>query len=410
MQRCRGLARPFRQGLNWLLAGGLDPDELRYGAIISVWVRWFWVIGGLIEINYPAGYQDRYYVLNTLYVLTPAAINGYVFYRLRSGNTVPARWLLALSALDIFLVSFSVTMSGGFASEFYPGYLLMLAIFAVVFTSIRLSCAWTTLVATIYIVLSATVGEGLDLGADDEKYLFERLLLMYGIACAVSLIAGYERIQRRQAVERERQLQRERVQLSQSIHDSVGQSVYMIGIGIDHAKRLAGPSQRELTSSLEATGTLSRWAMWSLRHAIDIGVIFDGQALGTTLSSHAATFGAMTSIPAEVRELGVEPPLPMETKSLLFSIAHNAMTNVFRHAEAGMVEIVLDFRHEDLVMSVEDDGKGLPEDFERQGHGFRNMRADAERMGGVLEVESNGSGTGTTVLCRVPLQHGTGGN
>ena len=57
---------------------GFSPEELRYGAIISVWVRWFWVIGALIEINYPAGYQDRYYVLNTLYVLTPGLINGYV--------------------------------------------------------------------------------------------------------------------------------------------------------------------------------------------------------------------------------------------------------------------------------------------------------------------------------------------
>ena len=65
--------------------------------------------------------------------------------------------------------------------------------------------------------------------------------------------------------------------------------------------------------------------MWSLRHPIDVGVIFDGQGLGTTLSSHAATFTAITSIPAEVTQLGTEPPLSVATKSMLFSIAHNAM-------------------------------------------------------------------------------------
>ena len=404
------LVTPFRKALNRLLAEGPDPDELRYGAIICVWVRWFWMIGGLIEINYPAGYQDRYYVLNTLYVLTPAVVNGYVLYRLRVGKTVSARWLLLMSALEVCFVSFSVAMSGGFASQFYPGYMLMLAIFAVVFTSIRLSCAWATLVAVVYTVLCVTVGAGLDWEANDEKYVFHRVLVMYAVACAVSLIARYERIQRRQAVAREKRLQQERIQLSQTIHDSVGQSAYMIGIGIDHAKRLAGASQPELTRSLEATGNLSRWAMWSLRHPIDIGVIFDGQALGTTLSSHAATFTAITSIPAEVRELGAEPALPVGTKSLLFSIAHNAMTNVFRHAEAGRMEIVLDFRRKDLVMSVVDDGKGLPEDYERLGHGFRNMRADAERLGGVLEVLGSGIGTGTTVVCRVPLEQDQGGN
>ena len=93
------LAKPFSWVGNWLWADGFDPEELRYGAIISVWVRWFWIIGGLIEINYPAGYQDRYYVLNTLYALTPLLINGYVYYRIRSGSAVSARWLLALRPL-----------------------------------------------------------------------------------------------------------------------------------------------------------------------------------------------------------------------------------------------------------------------------------------------------------------------
>ena len=373
--------------------------RVRYGAIISVWVRWFWVIGALIEINYPAGYQDRYYVLNTLYVLTPGLINGYVYYRIRAGNVVSARWLLALSALDVFVTSFSVAMSGGFDSHFYPVYLLVLAMFAVVFTSVRLTVVWTTLVAVIYGTLSWTVGAGLDLVANDEKDLVTRILMMYGVACAVSLIARYERIQRREAVAREQGLQRERIQLSQMIHDTVGQSAYMIGMGIDNAKELAAWTNPELVRSLEATGKLARSAMWSLRHPIDVGVIFDGQGLGTTLSSHAATFTAITSIPAEVTQLGTEPPLAVATKSMLFSIAHNAMTNVFRHAEANRVEIVLDFESDRLGLSISDDGKGLPEDYERRGHGFRNMRADAERLGGELYVKDDEGGVGTTVVC-----------
>ena len=402
-------AKPFRMIVGWLWSDGFSPEELRYGAIISVWVRWFWVIGALIEINYPAGYQDRYYVLNTLYVLTPGLINGYVYYRIRAGNVVSARWLLALSALDVFVTSFSVAMSGGFESHFYPVYLLVLAMFAVVFTSVRLTVVWTTLVAVIYGTLSWTVGAGLDLAANDEKDLVTRILMMYGVACAVSLIARYERIQRREAVAREQRSQRERIQLSQMIHDTVGQSAYMIGIGIDNAKELSAWTNPELVRSLEATGKLARSAMWSLRHPIDIGVIFDGQGLGTTLSSHAATFTAITSIPAEVTQLGTEPPLAVATKSMLFSIAHNAMTNVFRHAEANRVEIILDFESDRLGLSISDDGKGLPEDYERRGHGFRNMRTDAERLGGELYVKDNAGGVGTTVMCLIPFERVQGG-
>ena len=69
----------------------------------------------------------------------------------------------------------------------------------------------------------------------------------------------------------------------------------------------------------------------------------------------------------------------------------------------------LEFRTEILRMSVEDDGIGLPEDFADRGHGFRNMRADAERMGGRLDVGRGASGRGTTVTCVVPYGTTIGG-
>ena len=58
---------------------------------------------------------------------------------------------------------------------------------------------------------------------------------------------------------------------------------------------------------------------------------------------------------------------------------------------------------------MSDDGIGLPPDYEARGHGFRNMRADAQRMGGALEVKSATAGGGTTVTCVVPYPDVTGG-
>ena len=62
-----------------------------------------------------------------------------------------------------------------------------------------------------------------------------------------------------------------------------------------------------------------------------------------------------------------------------------------------------------LELSVSDDGGGLPNDCEARGHGFRNMRADAERRGGRLKVESKGKGGGTIVACVVPRRNLRGG-
>ena len=121
-----------------------------------------------------------------------------------------------------------------------------------------------------------------------------------------------------------------------------------------------------------------------------------------------ATFTVIASVPAELVQHGTEPDLSTITKSLLFSVAHNALTNVVRHAGAGQVVIGLDCTGEELRLSVSDDGAGLPPDHETRGHGFRNMRADAGRMGGRLEVESDGDGHAGGPPSRVEYWVGAG--
>ena len=177
-------------------------------------------------------------------------------------------------------------------------------------------------------------------------------------------------------------------------------------MGIETAAELAqdreGGNRDELLAKLSATHALSKSTMWELRHSIDAGPIFEGRELGRVLRSHASTFATITSIPAELVQSGEEPPLPTAARRLLFSIAHNAMTNAFRHADAGKVVISLDFEDDGLRMSVSDDGIGLPEDYAERGHGFTNMRADAERMGGRLVAAAREDGRGTTVTCTIP--------
>ena len=80
-------------------------------------------------------------------------------------------------------------------------------------------------------------------------------------------------------MEREQALQRERVELSQAIHDTAAQSAYMIGLGIDSAKALAGDETKELTATLEATSQLSRSIIWELRTPHQCGWHLRGQGV-----------------------------------------------------------------------------------------------------------------------------------
>ena len=387
-----------------LISGAIesDPDELWHGAQISIWVRWVILVGVMAEVNYRVDYGAVSHILNTLYVASAMALNGYVHYRIRSNKAIEARWLLLLSFADVVFVSFSTSLSGGLGSRYFVIYYFVVASFATTFTSLRLNVLWVTVVALIYAALCTLVAPGISLAEDQDKVLLYRVGGLYAVMGLVNLIIRVERKRRRDAVEREGELHRQRIEISQTIHDTAAQWAYLIGLGIEAAAKLGDRSNREQIEKLDATAKLSKFVMWELRHPIDGGQIFQGKDLNQVLRAHASTFTTITSVPAKFMQTGDELPLSTVVRSLLFSIAHNALANAFRHAGAENVTLSLEFRTKNLRMSVEDDGIGLPEDFADRGHGFRNMRADAERMGGRLEVRRGASGLGTTVTCIVP--------
>ena len=207
-----------------------DSDDLRHSLRISVWVRWFVVIAWLAQHDYRPDFDSHTYLQNMLLAVALLALNGYVHHRIRSVGAVTWPWALALNAMDVITITTGLAISGGFQNGFFVLYYPALASFAVVFASFRLSFVWVTIVAAVYAALSLTLYTGIDFEAKIEKTLFIRIVTMYAVVTVVNLIYRFERIRRRAAVERERDLQRERIELSQSIHDTIAQSAYMIGV------------------------------------------------------------------------------------------------------------------------------------------------------------------------------------
>ena len=385
-------------------ASWAGSDEVHYAAGVSVWVRW--LVAALclyVLFQPPFPFPLAKYASYSVTIGLLVVFNGFIHLRLRSERPFTWRWMLLMSALDAALVTAGVWTAGGFSAMFtHVLYYPLLAMFAVLFTSVRLNLAWVTLVALVYTVVCLTAGEGIDLAPRDDMVLAMRVVAMYAVVLAVNLVARFERAGRLRATERERSLQQERIDLSQSIHDTTAQSVYMVGLGIDSARALAGDSNPELSRTLAATSQLSRTVMWELRRSIDAGRIFEGRELGSVLREHTETFQRITAVPTRMVQSGVEPALRVDTRSGLFSIAHNALTNAFRHAGADSVSVVLDFSGDRIRLTVEDDGVGLPGDYAQRGRGFAGMKAEAERMGGCLVVASGGTSEGTSVICEVP--------
>ena len=156
----------------------IDPDGLRYLATISVRANWFVAAIALIELVYRP-YLDfgvARYATYVLLVVVLIGFNGYIHYRILSNRRTTWRWLFALYALDVFLVSAMLALSDGFSHDFvHLFYYPALALMAVLFASFWLNIAWVTITSLVYVVISLTVGDGIDTDARDEKALLARI-------------------------------------------------------------------------------------------------------------------------------------------------------------------------------------------------------------------------------------------
>ena len=154
--------------------------------------------------------------------------------------------------MDVTILTGGLTISLGFENNFFVLYYAALAMFAAVCMSLRATFAGVTVVAAMYVGLSLTAWPGGDIEIKEDEVLLMRIIAMYAVVAAVNLVsrfegirAGFERARRREAVERERGLQRERIELSQTIHDTIAQSSYMIGLGLETAIELADAQKDE---------------------------------------------------------------------------------------------------------------------------------------------------------------------
>jgi signal transduction histidine kinase len=83
----------------------------------------------------------------------------------------------------------------------------------------------------------------------------------------------------------------------------------------------------------------------------------------------------------------------------LLAVLQEALSNVARHARASQVSVSVDVGGDDLVLRVEDDGVGIPDEGRRSG--LRNLADRAQSLGGSFNVRRRAGG-GTLLQWRAP--------
>lgn len=96
--------------------------------------------------------------------------------------------------------------------------------------------------------------------------------------------------------------------------------------------------------------------------------------------------------------------LQAETIEVLLGIINIAIENTIRHSSAKELSIQVFAEHDQLHLTIEDDGKGFNHKEVKGGRGILNMNKRAKQLGGKILIETS-LDRGTLINLKIPLKH-----
>ncbi len=243
-----------------------------------------------------------------------------------------------------------------------------------------------------------------------------RVVAFSAAAAAVGGIArfwSHRRFRRRlEKLERETAVERERTRIAQNIHDDVGASLTRISLLAQHAQHeVAGGStyfDQIYGTAADITRSLDE-IVWAVNPKYD-----NIESLANYLANFAQRFLDVARLRCRLEMPDRLPAIPLasDARHNVFLCCKEALNNVVKHARATAVQITLTLRDQQLVISIQDDGRGLEAaaadraanlDRASSGNGLENMRRRMASVGGICTA-SSAPGQGTLVGLAIPLQ------
>jgi len=197
----------------------------------------------------------------------------------------------------------------------------------------------------------------------------------------------------------------ERRRIGQDLHDGLCQQLAGIELMSQVLEqKLAAKSRSDATR----IGEISRHVREAIGQTRSLArglspVTLESEGLASALQELAANTEKIFGITCRVSaaQLGHIHARPVETH--LYRIAQEAVSNAIKHGRAREVLIQLETNAERTVLSVTNDGIGIPEPPPRnEGMGLRIMDYRAGMIGGTLTIQRNAT-VGTTVRCSLAV-------
>jgi signal transduction histidine kinase len=206
----------------------------------------------------------------------------------------------------------------------------------------------------------------------------------------------------------------ERRRIARELHDSVGQllaAISMNSFAVQAESHKLSPAVSKLVAENAAMIEEINRQIRTISHLLHPPLL-DEAGLASALRWYVEEFSERSKIDVKLDMPTNLERLSNEIELSIFRMVQECLTNVHRHAGSPTAGIRIALEDGCLTVEIQDVGKGIP--LEKQfvlrssnqtGVGFRGMRERLRRVGGSLEIQSNGHGTRVTAI--LPFVHAT---
>jgi signal transduction histidine kinase len=198
----------------------------------------------------------------------------------------------------------------------------------------------------------------------------------------------------------------ERRRVAMELHDELGQSLTAIKINLQLSARLKDQAQADL--NLESIRIVEDALQQVRRLATTLRPsMLDDLGLAPALNWMAEQSATRGGFSVNFHHVRAQARLAPDIETACFRIVQEALTNITRHAQAQRVEISLRREADEMVLCVQDDGRGFDTEAMRQraqqgaSLGVLGMQERAHLIGGQLTLRSV-PGNGCLVQLRCP--------
>ncbi|MFB4167821.1 sensor histidine kinase [Virgibacillus sp. JSM 102003] len=199
----------------------------------------------------------------------------------------------------------------------------------------------------------------------------------------------------------------ERRKISREIHDGPAQMLANILLRSELVDRtFREGTVDDALKEIKSVRKMIRSSLYEVRRIIyDLRpMALDDLGLIPTIKKYVATIADYNDTEIEFSTMGLEKRLNQKYEIAFFRLVQESIQNAIKHAEATLIKVKLDVGPKDLVMVINDNGKGFDPALKRdKSFGLIGMRERVEMLNGKLTINST-IGEGTKIKIKVPYE------